>query len=73
VLEERSDVAAAEEAHGEALSPSLLDQLSAPAAISTSSSVSSSYSSSSSSAPLLSAFRALVQQTEKGDGDNSLV
>ena len=52
--------------------PSLLHQL--VPAVSTSSSVSSStsssFSTSSSSAPQLSAFRALVEQTEKGVSDS---
>jgi len=54
--------------------PSLLNQLvpavSTSSSVSSSSSTSSSFSTSSSSAPQLSAFRALVEQTEKGVSDS---
>jgi len=65
VLEERSDVVSEDEPL-----PSLLDQLVPSPVIS---SPNPSKSSGASKGPQLSAFRALVQQTEKGDSANSLV
>jgi len=67
VAEDRIDINSNEQ-------PSLLHQLvpavSTSSSVSSSSSTSSSFSTSSSSAPQLSAFRALVEQTEKGVSDS---
>ena len=68
VAEDRIDISSSNE------QPSLLHQLvpalSTSSSVSSSSSTSSSFSTSSSSAPQLSAFRALVEQTEKGVNDS---
>jgi len=68
VAEDRIDISSSNE------QPSLLHQLvpalSTSSSVSSSSSTSSSFSTSSSSAPQLSAFRALVEQTEKGVSDS---